>query len=374
MLLALGFLTWWGHRRVVGEALAFSALRRSQDALKSSKAEADRANLAKSKFLASASHDLRQPVQSLVLLLEAIKPLANTDRTTKAVRMMEAALDGLGGLLNSILDISRVDAGVVVPQMGSVNLDEMLHRVCDGYASECGHKNLRLRCRSQAGLQARTDAGLLERILRNLIENAIRYTDHGGVLIGIRRRGERLRIDIVDSGIGIPADKLERVFEEFYQVANPARDYRRGLGLGLAIVSRLACLIGADLQVRSREGRGTCFTVTVPVDGSVHVISGPSPTAAVVTGRHILVIEDNPKVRTGLELLLESWRCEAIGAETGEEALEVGEREGWRFDAIIADHRLGAGLSASTSISMTDGCPGRWRVWTATTRVRGNGV
>ena len=319
--------------------------KRAEDALKMAKAEAELAVLARSKFLAAASHDLRQPVQSLVFLLAAIKPPANAERIAKAVGMMETALDGLKGLLTSILDISRVDAGIVAPQMDRVDIAAMLSRFCDGYAPECAQKKLKFRCRCQPELHARSDAALLERILRNLIENAIRYTNHGGLLIGARRRGERVRIDIVDSGIGIPADKLTHIFEEFYQIANPARDHRKGLGLGLAIVSRLAPLIGADIQVRSREGRGTCFTVTVPVDVPVHAASGPTATAEVVTGRRILVIEDNPKIRTGLELLFESWTCEFIGVESGEEALEVGEREGWHFDAILADHRLGAGLS-----------------------------
>jgi len=263
------------------------------------------------------------------------------------VDMMESALDGLNGLLASILDVSRIDAGVVIPQMQSLDTSGMLHRLWDGYVPECGQKNLTLRLHCKPGLKARTDAALLERILRNLIENAIRYTDRGGLLIGAFRRGDRLRIDIVDSGIGIPADKLAHIFEEFYQVANPARDQKQGLGLGLAIVRRLTRLIGADVQVRSREGRGTRFTVTVPVDNAVHEVSIPSASAAVVTGRRMMVIEDNPTIRKGLELLLNSWNCEAVGAESGEEALALGEREGWRFDVIIADHRLGAGMSGT---------------------------
>ncbi|MCW2285615.1 PAS domain S-box-containing protein [Rhodoblastus acidophilus] len=322
--------------------------KRAENALKIAKAEGDRALLARSKFLATASHDLRQPVQALVLLLAVIKnPKAGAETVEKAVGMMESALVGLQSLLTSILDISRVDAGVVAPQLESVAVDGMLRRLCDGYTLECEQKNLRLRCRFQPDLHARTDAALLERILRNLIENAIRYTDRGGLLIGARQRGDRIRIDIVDSGVGVPADKLTHIFEEFYQVANPGRDQRQGLGLGLAIVSRLVRLIGADLQVRSREGRGTWFTLTVPIADPLFVVSAPSAAAETVTGRRIMVIEDDPKVRAGLELLLGSWNCEVIGVESGEEAIEVGEREGWRFDLVIADHRLGAGLSGT---------------------------
>jgi signal transduction histidine kinase/ActR/RegA family two-component response regulator len=321
--------------------------KRAEEALKIAKAEAERAVLARSKFLAAASHDLRQPVQSLVFLLAALNRLEKTEQVAKAVGLMTTALDGLKGLLESILDISRIDAGVVAPKFDRVDIGEMIRRFGDGYTSECASNDLKLRIRWQPELYARTDAALLERILRNLIQNAIRYTDHGGLLIAARRRGDRIRIDIVDSGIGIPADKLTQIFEEFYQVANAARDHRQGLGLGLSIVSRLARLIGADTLVRSQEGQGTWFTVTVPVDASAHAPARPLATTEVVTGRRIMVIEDDAKVRAGLELLLESWSCEVIGAESAQEALEAGERAEWRFDAIIADHRLGDGLSGT---------------------------
>ena len=259
--------------------------------LRMAKAEAERANLAKSKFLAAASHDLRQPIHALVLLLDVLKRHANTPPVAKAVDAMESALDGLNRLLSSILDVSRIDAGVVVPLMQSVDVGGLVQRICAEYALLCRQKSLRLRCRCKPSLLVRTDAVQIERILRNLIENAIRYTDRGGLLVATRRRGDRLRIDIVDSGIGIPTDKLEHIFEEFYQVGNPSRNYQEGLGLGLAIVRRLATLIGADVQVRSREGRGTCFTVTAPIDGaSIDEMSTPSATAAVVTGRRIMVI------------------------------------------------------------------------------------
>jgi len=335
---------WFGTNTEIAEQ------KEMEDALRQAKAEAERANLAKSKFLAAASHDLRQPVQALVLLLEVLKPQVSTPSVARAVGMMETALEGLNGLLTSILDVSRIDAGVVTPQMQNIDVGGMLHRFCAEYAPLCGQKELRLRCRCKPERNARTDAALLERVMRNLIENAVRYTDRGGVLVGARRRGDRLRIDIVDSGMGIPADKLEHVFEEFYQVGNPARDPKQGLGLGLAIVSRLARLIGAEVAVRSREGRGTCFTLLLPSQlpsGAVQVASAPSAATDVFTGRRIIVIEDNPAVRTGLQLMLEGWNCDVVAAETGEAALEAGEREGWRFDAIIADHRLGAGMSGT---------------------------
>jgi signal transduction histidine kinase len=310
-------------------------------------AEADRANLAKSKFLAAASHDLRQPVQALSLFLDVLKAQASAPLVTRVVGAMGDALEGLNGLLSSILDISRIDAGVVAPQMQSIDIGGLIDRLGGEYAPLFGQKDLRLRCRSKPGLYTRTDPVLLERILRNLIDNAVRYTERGGLIIGVRRRGERVRIDLVDTGIGIPTDKLEHIFEEFYQIANPARDHKQGLGLGLSIVRRLARLIGAEVEVRSREGRGTRFTVLVPVGAMSEQKSSPSAAPEVVSGLRIMVIEDEPTIRMGLRLVLEGWNCEVLSAGSGEEALAIGEQDRWRFDAIIADHRLGAGMSGT---------------------------
>ena len=323
--------------------------KRMEQSLERAKAEAERAVLARSKFLAAASHDLRQPVQSLILLLAALKHTTDTEQIARVVGLMEDSLDGLNGLLNSILDISRIDARVVAPEFGSIDVGTMLHRLRDWYAPQCQLAGLRIRAHCPPGLHARTDAGLLERLLRNLIENSIRYTDSGGLLITARRRGDRIRIDIVDSGIGIPAENLENIFEEFFQVGNPARDRTHGLGLGLAIVNRIAELIGAVLRVRSRVGRGTCFSVTVPFDEALLLGSGPVPERKLAPGRRIMVIEDDAEVRKGLELLLQGWLCEVVSAKSGEEAIAIGEGMGWRIDAIIADHRLGAGLSGSAT-------------------------
>jgi PAS domain S-box-containing protein len=315
--------------------------------LRVAKAEADRNALARSKFLAAASHDLRQPVQSLVLLLDVLKRHVDIPQVAKAVGAMGDALEGLNHLLNSILDISRIDAGVVSPQMQSLDISGMIQRLGTEYAPLCEKKNLRLRCRCKPGLHVRTDAALLERMMRNLIENAIKYTEQGGLLIGVRSYRDRIRIDITDSGIGIPADKTAQIFEEFYQVANLARDHKQGLGLGLAIVRRLAGMIAADVQVRSREGRGTCFTLLLPSNAAGPEEAFHDEKTEIITGRRIMVIEDNSKVRTGLQLMLESWNCQVVAVETGEDAIETGEREGWSFDAIIADHRLGAGMSGT---------------------------
>ncbi|MBC7953973.1 MAG: PAS domain-containing protein [Rhodospirillaceae bacterium] len=343
---------WYEGNGTVGGIVIFSEViswrKQVEDDLRAAKAEAERANIGKSKFLAAASHDLRQPVQALVLLLEALKAQATTQTVAKAVDLMGRSLEGLNGLLTSILDVSRIEAGVVTADMQSTDVTALARRLCAEYAPLCQQKDLKFRCFGKTGLLARTDATLLERMMRNLIENAIRYTDRGGLLIATRRRGDRLRIDVVDTGIGIPANKQPHIFEEFYQVANPARDSKQGLGLGLSIVSRLAGLIDAQVQLRSHEGRGTCFTVLVPRHEAVIEPCLPAVNE-VVTGLRIMVIEDNPTVRQGFQLMLGGWNCHVLEAETGEQALHMGAQEGWRFDFIIADHRLGAGLSGTAA-------------------------
>jgi PAS domain S-box-containing protein len=316
------------------------------DGLRAARAEADAAILAKSKFLAAVTHDLRQPVQSLVFLLAVLKRQALAPAVEKAVAMMEHALEGLNNLLSSTLDLSRIDAGVVAPHFEDVDIDAMVRRLAGEYAPRCQAKRLRLARHCSPGLHTRTDPAQLERILRNIIENAVRCTERGGLFIAARRRGERLRIDILDTGVGIPQDKLPHIFEEFYQVGNPARDHKQGLGLGLAIVKRLARLLGAEVQAASRVGRGTRFTISLPVVAPTALLSA-SGRAEDFAGRRILVIEDNPKVRAGFQLLLETWDCKVICAESGEEAVQLGAGEAWRFDAIIADYRLGAGMSGT---------------------------
>lgn len=327
---------------IIGAAIDITERKRTEQGLSLAKAEAERSVLARSKFLAAASHDLRQPVQSLVLLLAALKSMVTKPQVTRAVGLMESALDGLNGLLTSILDLSRLDAGVVMPQMGPVDLGALCTRLAAEYALLASGKGLRLRAGPGAAT-GRSDPALLERILRNLIENAIRYTVTGGIVIGVRSRGERVRIDVVDSGIGIAADKLPHIFEEFYQVANPGRDRGQGLGLGLSIVGRLAGLLGAELAVVSREGHGTRFSLLMTRD-QAQGVAADGPSTLGEEGGRVLVIEDDDGVRNGLRLLIEGWGYKVAAVASGEEALALGAAQ---FDLIVADHRLGPGLNGT---------------------------
>ena len=208
-------------------------------------------------------------------------------------------------------------------------------------------------------LWTRTDPALLERAIRNLIENALNYTQKGGVLIGARIRGGRVSIDVIDTGIGVPADQQRQIFEEFYQVRDPARPHGEGLGLGLAIVSRLAALLGAEVQVASRVKRGSRFSLMLPLEreGVAAPVSEPAPARS--RGR-VLIVEDDPIVRFSVAALMHEWGCNSVSAASGEEALDLATRDGCRFDAIVADHRLGGpltGVATAKEIARQAGRP-----------------
>ena len=313
-------------------------------ALRAAKDESDRANRAKSTFLAAASHDLRQPVQSLTLLLSVIKRhAAEQPKAAQAVVMADAALNSLSGLLNGILDLSKLDAGLVTPVAASVDLAELTDRLVSEYRPRAAEKGLSLRVARRRLKRERgpRDAGAHP---AQPARKRPAYTRKGGVLLAVRRRGETVRLDVIDTGIGIPADKLTEIFEEFRQLDNPARDSSRGLGLGLAIASRLARLLGTEVQVASRPSRGSRFSLVLPLDQV-----GPPAVADELalddTPGRVLLIEDNGNLRQTYEMTLADWGYTTLAAATGEEALRLAEQEEWRFDAVIADHRLGPGLT-----------------------------
>src|SRR5271166_1485151 len=327
---------------MLGEAI--SGQKQAEIEIVTAKAEAERANRAKSKFLAAASHDLRQPVQSLVLLLAVVeRQIAANPAAVETVGKMKKALGGLTRLLTSILDISTLDAGVVEAALEAIDLEALLTRLATEYAPKAASVGLSLRV-VRPRLHVLADATLLERALRNLIENGLRYTPTGRILIGARRRGRRARIDVVDTGIGVPAEHRAEIFEEFHQLDNPGRDLERGLGLGLAIVARLADLMGARVDVASTVGRGSRFSLTLPL-ADAPAAGNVEDAQFEYPGGRVLVIEDNSILRDGLENLLRQWGYETAAASSGEKALEVAERQGWRFGGLVTDQRLGGGLT-----------------------------
>ncbi len=326
-----------------------SAQKQAESELVAAKAEAELANRAKSKFLAGASHDLRQPVQSLELLLAVVERQVGAHAQTLAtVGKLKQALGGLNRLLASILDISILDAGVVQANAESVDIHALLLRLTSEYAPKAASRELAFRL-VKTSLHAGADPALLDRALRNLIENALRYTPRGNILVGARRRGDHVRIDVVDTGIGVATEQQAEIFEEFHQLGNPGRDLDRGLGLGLAIVARLAALLGATIDVASNVGRGSRFSLSLPRSEASRAADRDDAQIDDPGGR-LLVVEDNSILRDGLESMLCQWGYETVTASSGEEALSVGEKEAWRFRGVVTDHRLGGPLTGLDTV------------------------
>lgn len=305
--------------------------------------EAERSNAAKTRFLAAASHDLRQPIHALGLSFSALLPHLSGSRTAPLARQVESCIEAIRQMLEALLDVSKLDAGVVKPELSQVDLQALLGRLMGeltGVAEQTGN---RLRLRIGGAPRVYTDPAMLESILRNLVGNALRYTSKGQVLVAVRRRGWALRIEVWDTGIGIPEDQLEEVFVEFRQLHNPQRDRGSGLGLGLAIVKRLAALLDHPLEVRSRLGRGSCFRISVPratgpaPDGPA---SEPRAPLAPATGEDatVLVLDDDPDVRAAMATLLGVWGYRVLLAGTIGEAMDLAAREG--FDLLVVDYRL----------------------------------
>ena len=310
------------------------------DQLREEKERAVEANLSKSRFLAAASHDLRQPIHALGMYIGALSHHEMNEEMHRLVGNIEASIGAMDGLFSSLLDISKLDAGVVEPRPRSFPIDPLLQRICQEFAEEAEAKGITLTVR-RCGLSVRSDSVLLERIVRNFVSNAIRYTDSGGVLVGCRR-GARLRVQVWDTGRGIPGSESERVFEEFYQIGNPERDRDKGIGLGLAIVRRLTVLLDHPLSLQSRIGRGTVFSISVPIAPGERATAPAAvkpPTPVSLEGL-ILVIDDEAMVQDAMRSLLTSWGCQVIVAGSGAEmqlriaACTVAP------DLILCDYRL----------------------------------
>lgn len=305
-------------------------------------------NAAKSHFLAAASHDLRQPVSAIGLITDLLHERLTdpalrglTERLTRAVVSMESLLKGL-------LDLSRLDSGTVEVHPQQVSLQSLLDSIASHETESAQHKGLSLRVRPTQST-AWTDPILLEQILRNLVGNAVRHTERGGILVGVRTRGPQLLIQVWDTGSGISPTDQARIFEEFVQLSNPGRERRRGLGLGLAIVKRAARLLGHPIHVQSRPGQGSCFSVMVPVapPGSPAQVTPSLPTQASDApscpwiGRHALVVEDDQGIRDALSNLLRSWGFAVTAGPSLTWLTQL--RAGPRWDLLISDNRLSDG-------------------------------
>ncbi|MBB5763009.1 hybrid sensor histidine kinase/response regulator [Methylorubrum rhodesianum] len=286
------------------------SLERSNEAMQAAKEEAETANRSKTRFLAAASHDLLQPLNAARLSLSALTDLAPGPEAKAVARQVERGLETIEDLIKALIDISKLDAGIVRPVVKPVRLADLVAGIEASFRPFAERKELRLVTRC-ADLVVETDGILLQRILQNLVSNAIRYTESGGVLIAARRRGKLCRIDVVDTGCGIPESERALVFEEFFRGGREGDDGGVGLGLGLSIVQRMASTLDHAIELHSRTGHGTRLSLTLPLaaqrpDARVTL----APLATALTGARVLAIENDASTAEALQRLLRSWDAE----------------------------------------------------------------
>jgi signal transduction histidine kinase len=305
------------------------------------------ANLAKSRFLAAASHDLRQPLQALGMFVAQLQDHMKTAEGGRLVERIDSAVTAMNELFNALLDISKLDAGVLATNIVEMPIAQLLHRMESTFAGAAREKGLSFRVVS-SGLWVRSDFILLERIVLNLLSNAVRYTRTGGVVIGCRRRGEQIRIEVWDTGPGIPEDQRRNIFGEFYRLAGENR--HGGLGLGLAIVDRLCTLLGHPIELTSTVGKGSRFTVTLPAAQAQAQFAAPQlPVAPDVSkGKLVLVIDDDELVLDGIGGLLRKWGCRVVTASSLNGAAAGLDNPP---HLIISDYRLADGQSGIVAIA-----------------------
>jgi two-component system, sensor histidine kinase len=316
--------------------------------------EAEEANRAKSRFLAAASHDLRQPMHAIGLFVSAMKPHVVGEEGSRILERVVSSVRSTETMFNAMLDVSRLDAGVLVPEVKPIALAPLLNRLATEYAPRAEAKGLRLRARVGT-YHVSTDPTLLERVIRNYLGNAIRYTSRGAILLACRRRATAVSIEVWDTGEGIPEHKYADIYKEFYQLANPERDRSKGLGLGLAIVKRISVLLNHPTHLKSAVGRGSKFSIEAPLaisnggqtfdDGTVDGIDDSA-----LIGTRVLVIDDEADARDAIALLLKQWGCLAMTADCGRRAAEIARNEHTPFDVILSDYRLREGETGIAAI------------------------
>jgi signal transduction histidine kinase len=320
------------------------------------------ADIAKSRFLASASHDLRQPLQSLSLNAGALARLPLPAEGTEIAGEIVLGLDALRQMLDTLLDVSKLDAGVVAPNFLTLPLDRLTEGLCARFRASAQAKGLDLVWDCPPGLSVVSDVALLQRVLSNLIDNAIKFTVAGGVTVRARVAGDKVAVEIIDTGIGIPADDIASVFDDLVQLDNPERDRSRGHGLGLGIVRRLVQLLGAGIEVDSTPGQGTLFRLRLPA-----AVEAGTPGAAVLDdgrrsnptliARRVLVLDDDPAVRRAYQHALQSLGCEVGCCATLPAALEA--LAALRPEVALVDYRLGGGINGLQAIArLRDAQPG----------------
>lgn len=329
--------------------------------LKHQKIIADEANHAKSRFMAAASHDLRQPLHAMNLFTDSLAQRIENPETGRILNLLRGSINTLRELFDSLLDISRLDAGVIKPQLQAFNLKDMITKLLDEYSLHTSNKGLQLRSRLYE-CWVYSDPVLVEQILRNLIWNAIKYTDTGGILIGCRNRRRKTVFEIWDTGVGIIESEQHRIFEEFHQTNNPDRDRSQGIGLGLSIVQRTARLLNLDVGMRSNYGNGSKFFIGFEPANVPHL---PSPTSKKtqpigkgkkldfnLTGVSVLVVDDEVAILDALEVVLQDWGCKVALCKSIQEVKSS--LEDFNPDILLTDFNLNNGETGDSVIQLVD--------------------
>jgi two-component system, sensor histidine kinase len=306
---------------------------------------ARKANEEKNRFMAAASHDLRQPLHAMTLFLGSLRHMAGDARTRELIDKIDETSNLLHEQFNSLLDLSKFDAGVVTADEVEFRLDTLLKNIVDGVSPEAHQKNLNIQLYSPV-VMIRSDMLLLERMIRNLIVNAVRYTEKGSVYVQVRRQRSGLVISIVDTGIGIATEDQQKIFRDYYQISNKARSKGKGSGLGLAIVKRIAALLDFKINLKSAPDTGSTFNIFVPArvlievsESEVDKQSGIETDSTVLEGIHILVVDDDPVNLDAMTGLLRTWGCHAVGASTPEQVERLLTHDN-SFDLVLMDDML----------------------------------
>lgn len=317
--------------------------------------EAEQANTAKSKFLAAASHDLRQPIHAQGLFLDVLSRTLLNAQQRELVSNISATSAASAEMLNTLLDFSRIEAGVVKPMMQAFLLQPLLNKIEREFVAQADAKGLSYRSR-ETHLVVQSDPALVELIVRNLVSNAIRYTDQGGLLVACRKRGQQAVLEVWDTGRGIAPEQHADVFKEFHQLGNPERDRRKGLGLGLAIAQGLAKTLGHELHLLSQPERGSVFRLTLALAPVVQVSQLKAATIEKVLtsndlmqGVHVLVIDDDEAVLSAMAQLLQNWGCEVDTASSIEQALVLAQLQA--PEVLISDYRLRSQRTGAQAIA-----------------------
>lgn len=337
-------------------------LRVKTEVAEAAQREAELSNLAKTKFLAAASHDLRQPTHAIGMFIATLHSMSQHPNIEGAklayiADRLQTTFSGLGQLLTALLDISMLDAGVIQADIQAVTLTQKLEDMYDIFSGLAAAKNIELRI-MPCSLAVEADPFLLHRILCNLVANAVRYTEHGRILVGCRRRKNGVEIQVWDTGIGISQDQIEKIFTEFFQVANVVRNREKGLGLGLSIVQRSAEILGTKIMVTSVLGKGSVFSLELPLTDTEHEVSSSLPLSYTTISMTILVIDDDRAVLDAVQDLLSAWTHIAICAASLDEAVAAAKRTP-AIGFILTDYRLADTVTGIDAIRAVFACLGR---------------